>query len=74
MLAQKLEATGIVYCDMKHYEQALEAFAQALMHNAQNSSVYRPKGDALCGMMKYKEAITAYEHAIKLQPRLGGPL
>jgi Tetratricopeptide repeat len=71
VLAQKWVATGALYCEKQCYEQGLQAFAQALKHDGQNSSVYRHKGDALYGMMKYKEAIEAYEHAIKLDPRSG---
>lgn len=61
---------GDLFLEREDYQEALEAFRQAILLDPSNASAYAGKSDALWRLEKYKEALTASEQAIKLDPDL----
>ncbi len=53
---------------LKRYEEALQAYEQAIRLEPGSADVHYNKGNALLCLERYQEAIDAYEHAIRLQP------
>ncbi len=51
-----------------YYEKALSAYEQALHQINADATAYRGKGNALVGLERYNEALTAFEQAVMLKP------
>jgi serine/threonine protein kinase/Flp pilus assembly protein TadD len=51
-----------------YYEKALAAYEHALRQNNADATAYRGKGNALVGLERYDEALTAFEQAGVLTP------
>ncbi|MFK8185858.1 MAG: tetratricopeptide repeat protein [Phormidesmis sp.] len=59
---------GIVFHQLKHYEDAIAAYDAALQLQPNFPFSLQGKGDALYELARYEEAITAYDAALSLQP------
>ena len=59
-------ARGEIYCEMKNFEEAFNAFDQAITLSPLNPVRYRGAADILVQRERYKEAIPLLEKAVKL--------
>lgn len=59
---------GSALYDLKHYEEALTAYDQAIHLNPNNADAYNNKGYILDVLERHEEALAAYEQAILLNP------
>jgi tetratricopeptide (TPR) repeat protein len=53
---------------LKHYEEALAAYEQAIRLDPNYARAYNNKGDILYDLKRYEEALATYEQAIRLDP------
>ena len=61
---------GSALYGLKLYEEALEAYEQALRIDLDNVYAYSGKANALHGLKLYEEALEAYEQALQLDPNV----
>jgi tetratricopeptide (TPR) repeat protein len=61
---------GELFMDRKEYQEALEAFRQAILLDPNNAEAYAGKSGALWYLRKYQEALGASEQAIRLDSGL----
>ena len=54
--------------NLQHYQEALEAYDQAIEQDPHFADAYDGRGDALYSLNRYQEALAAYERAIQLDP------
>jgi len=54
--------------EQAYYKKALAAYEEALHQNNVDATAYRGKGNALVGLERYDEALTAFEQALVLTP------
>ncbi len=59
---------GKAHLDANHFEDALEAYEQAIRANPNQAEAYYGKGEALYKLDREKEALEAYDRAIRLDP------
>src|SRR5258708_2615001 len=57
---------GILLTQQQHFQEALEAFEQALRLNPNYASVWCHKGDVLWELLRFREALEAYNQALQL--------
>jgi tetratricopeptide (TPR) repeat protein/tRNA A-37 threonylcarbamoyl transferase component Bud32 len=55
--------------NLQHYQEALQAYEQAIKLDANFADAHDARGDALYSLNRYQEALVAYERAIKLDPK-----
>jgi len=67
-LRRELEAARRPEQERAYYEKALAAYEEALHQNNVDATAYRGKGNALVGLERYDEALTAFEQALVLTP------
>lgn len=53
---------------LNYYQGALTAYNRAVYYNPQNIRVWLHTGHCLCNLARYKDAIAAYDRALKLDP------
>ncbi len=66
--AQTWLEKGDMLKDLKQYQEAVEAYDQAIRHNPDAADAYYGKGYALNNLKNYEQAMRAFEHAILLKP------
>ncbi len=71
LLAEAHAALAEVYADKNNWTRALEEAQAAVKLNANSAWVQRNYGYVLERQGRYREAITAYERAATLDPRMG---
>jgi len=59
---------GVVFFNLGMYEEALQAFDQAIKLSPKNADNFNSKGVALAQLGKYSEAIKCFDKAIGLKP------
>lgn len=59
---------GNTFRQLKRYEEALQAYEQAIQLDPTNSNVFEYKSAAFYGLRRYQEALEAAKHAILLDP------
>ena len=59
---------GIALGNLKHYQEALDAYEQAIRLDPDYADAYFNKGIALGNLKRYQEALDACEQAIRLDP------
>ena len=59
---------GRVLRDLNEFEEAIEAFDQAIKINPNNAETWYEKGQSLWDRGKFEEAVVAFDHAIKIDP------
>ena len=59
---------GDVLYNQQRYEEALEAYEQAIRLDPNNAKAYTGKGNVLYNLERYDEALEAYDQAIRLDP------
>ncbi|MBV9616825.1 MAG: tetratricopeptide repeat protein, partial [Ktedonobacteraceae bacterium] len=57
-------ADGVTKYTEKRYEEALDAYEQAILLNPENALAHSGKGNALYCLKRYEEALAAYNQAI----------
>jgi eukaryotic-like serine/threonine-protein kinase len=62
---------GETYWSAKRYQEALDAYAQAIRLDPNNPEAYFNIGRLLSVLERYQEALDAYEQAIRLDPNNG---
>lgn len=67
-LLRELEEARRSEQERAYYGKALAAYEQALRQNNADATAYRGKGNALVGLERYNEALTAFEQALVLTP------
>jgi serine/threonine protein kinase/Flp pilus assembly protein TadD len=67
-LLRELEEARRSEQERAYYGKALAAYEQALRQNNADATAYRGKGNALVGLERYNEALTAFEQAVVLTP------
>ncbi|ACL16341.1 tetratricopeptide repeat protein [Methanosphaerula palustris] len=60
---------GQELADQGKYDQAIQAYDQALATDQKNDQIYYFKGNALLYQKKYQEAIDAYTTALSINPQ-----
>ncbi len=60
---------GIALYGQGKYDEAIQAFDEAIEINPQNADTWNNKGTALANLGKYDEAIQAFNEAIALDPK-----
>jgi tetratricopeptide (TPR) repeat protein len=60
---------GIALYDQGKYDEAIQAFDEAIEINPQNANAWSTKGAALCQQDKNDEAIQAFDEAIEINPQ-----
>ena len=68
LLKEEWFKEGTTLHDLKHYEEAIAAFDQAIHLDPNFALAYSSKGNALKGLNRYEEALTVSEQAIRLDP------
>lgn len=68
-LLQLLISTGLTFKSSGLYEEAIEAYKQAITLNPKYVLAYNNLGNVFYSRRKYKEAIEAYQQAIKIDPK-----
>ncbi len=68
LLAQKWRDEGGNHFKAKRYDEALEAFEQALRLDPNDVIAYREKGCILLKLERYEEGLEALEQALRLDP------
>lgn len=53
---------------LKYYSGALTAYNRAVYYNSQNIRAWTHTGHCLCSMDRYRDAIAAYDHVLKIAP------
>lgn len=64
------EQPGQMLFNEKRFEEALEFYDRRLLKKPRNADLHVGKGEALLGLGRSKEALAAYEEAIRLAPEL----
>jgi tetratricopeptide (TPR) repeat protein len=59
---------GKLFFERKEYEEALDAYRQALFLDPNNAQAYVGRSRSLHGLKRYKEALLASEQALRLDP------
>ena len=59
---------GTLFFERQEYEEALEAYRQALFLDPNNAHAYVGRSRSLQGLKRYKEALVASEQALRLEP------
>lgn len=57
---------GVYFSIQGHYDEALQAYDQALILEPNSTLTYHMKGVLLCELKRYEEALEAYDQAIRL--------
>ena len=65
---QQLVKTGNTFYTDNHYQQALEAWTQALTIIPDSPNVYKKIGECHEKAAKYQQALRSYYKAVRLQP------
>ena len=67
--SEQLFLKGQDLADQGKYDQAIQAYDQALATDQQNDQIYYFKGNALLYQKKYQEAVDAYTTALSINPQ-----
>jgi len=59
---------GETFFKLKRYEQALDAYQQAVAIRPEYAAAWQGQGDTLSQLQQYEEALEAYDQAIQIQP------
>lgn len=63
-------AKGNIFYEQRQYEQAIEAYEQALQYKPQYLQAYHKKGDALVALARYEDAIATLDEALHISEDL----
>ncbi|NES23569.1 MAG: tetratricopeptide repeat protein [Symploca sp. SIO3E6] len=66
--ATDLYRRGETFFDLKRYEQALDAYQQAVEIKPGYAEAWQGQGNTLSQLQQYEEALEAYDQAIQIQP------
>jgi tetratricopeptide (TPR) repeat protein len=69
MIESKQIDEGDALSDQGRYEEALQAYEEAIKNNPNDAGAWNNKGVALNNLIRYDEALLAYENAIKIDPQ-----
>ena len=67
--AARCNNKGIALHNLKHYEEAIQAYDRALAFDQNYSGAWCNKGRALYDLKRYEEAIQAYDRELAIDPR-----
>lgn len=68
LLKEEWLEEGVTLSDLKHYEEALAAYEQAIRLDPTDADCYYMKGHLLYNLKRYRKALAAYEQAIRFEP------
>ena len=60
--------TGDIFSELHEYDNALEAYEEALQHDPNNARILKKKGDTLTELKQYRDALICYKISVRLQP------
>ncbi|NEP56880.1 MAG: tetratricopeptide repeat protein [Symploca sp. SIO2G7] len=66
--ATDLYRRGETFFELKRYEQALDAYEQAVAIRPEYAEAWQGQGSTLSQLQQYEEALEAYDQAIQIQP------
>ncbi|GHO89210.1 protein kinase domain-containing protein [Dictyobacter formicarum] len=63
-----IQASGLSRPEYEYYDQALQAYKQAIYEDRNDAAAYRGKGLALAALKRYNEALLDFKQAQQLMP------
>jgi len=69
-----LYGLGIAYNELKRYDDAVEAYRQALRINPEKANTWNNLGIAYKNLNRYNDAIEAFRQALRINPEYAGAL